>query len=124
LQQKDAAMSRGDVSEESNAPQASREVEKLPAHVTNGHCGDQISSEMLKELAPNGEEEYILDKINNMAEDEAIAIVKESRESNIQNMTASNVQSAVSRGRLELSFRNEESHAAAHGWPQALWRVL
>ncbi|SPQ24184.1 9ef7cbff-cbf4-4483-9ea2-3d1f79c7a329 [Thermothielavioides terrestris] len=40
--------------------------------------GDQIPHEMLEELAPNGEGEYILDKINNMTEEEAIAIVQES----------------------------------------------
>lgn len=40
--------------------------------------GDQIPHEMLEELAPNGEGEYILDKINNMTEEEALAIVQES----------------------------------------------
>ncbi|KAK4108537.1 OPT superfamily oligopeptide transporter [Canariomyces notabilis] len=33
---------------------------------------------MLEELAPNGEGDYILDKINNMTEEEALAIVSES----------------------------------------------
>jgi hypothetical protein len=74
----DAAMS---VSEDGGGVEASRVLEKLPVNVANGRFGDQIPSEMLKELAPNGEEEYILDKINNMAEDEAVAIVQESRES-------------------------------------------
>ena len=40
--------------------------------------GDQIPHRMLEELAPNGEGDYILDKINNMTEEEAIAIVQES----------------------------------------------
>ena len=40
--------------------------------------GDQIPHEMLEVLAPNGEGEYILDKINNMTEEEALAIVTES----------------------------------------------
>ncbi|KAL2146343.1 hypothetical protein VTI28DRAFT_4368 [Corynascus sepedonium] len=40
--------------------------------------GDQIPHELLEELAPNGEGEYILDKINNMTEEEAIAIIQES----------------------------------------------
>jgi hypothetical protein len=65
----------GDVSED----RTTRVVEKLPVHVTNGQYGDQISSEMLKELAPNGEGDYILDKINTMTEEEAINIVRESR---------------------------------------------
>jgi hypothetical protein len=56
-------------------------MEKLPMRTTNGQFGDQIPHEMLKELAPNGEEEYIVNKINNMTEDEAIAIIQESRES-------------------------------------------
>lgn len=42
--------------------------------------GDQIPHEMLEELAPNGEGEYILDKINNMGEEEAISIVREALE--------------------------------------------
>ena len=42
--------------------------------------GDQIPHEMMETLAPNGEAEYILDKINNMSEDEAIAIITESLE--------------------------------------------
>ncbi|KAK4033207.1 OPT oligopeptide transporter protein-domain-containing protein [Parachaetomium inaequale] len=44
----------------------------------NGRIGDQIPHRMLEELAPNGEGEYILDKINNMTEEEAKAIIQES----------------------------------------------
>jgi hypothetical protein len=40
--------------------------------------GDQIPHRMLEELAPNGEGDYILDKINNMTEEEALAIIQES----------------------------------------------
>jgi hypothetical protein len=67
-------------SQDGNTPEATSVMEKLPVQVNNGRFGDQISSEMLKELAPNGEEEYILGKINNMTEEEAIAIIQESRE--------------------------------------------
>ena len=59
---------------------SSTDMEKTPTHVTNSKIGDQIPHEMLEELAPNGEGEYILDKINNMTEDEAIKIIQESRE--------------------------------------------
>lgn len=47
---------------------------------SSGHerIGDQIPHKLLDELAPNGEGEYILDKINNMTEEEAIAIVRAS----------------------------------------------
>ncbi|KAK1763650.1 OPT-domain-containing protein [Phialemonium atrogriseum] len=46
--------------------------------VTCERIGDQVTHEMLEVLAPNGEREYILDKINNMTEEEALAIVQES----------------------------------------------
>lgn len=46
--------------------------------VTYERIGDQVTHEMLEVLAPNGEGEYILDKINNMTEEEALAIVQES----------------------------------------------
>jgi hypothetical protein len=60
---------------------SSPDVEKMPASIKNTtFFGDQIPHEMLEELAPNGETEYILDKINNMTEEEAIKIIKESRE--------------------------------------------
>jgi len=39
----------------------------------------QISHEMLEILAPNGEGDYILDKISNMTEDEAVEIIQTSR---------------------------------------------
>ncbi|POS75725.1 hypothetical protein DHEL01_v205881 [Diaporthe helianthi] len=53
--------------------------EKAPPHVgEEENWGDQIPHEMLETLAPNGEAEYILDKINNMSEEEAIDIVTES----------------------------------------------
>lgn len=48
------------------------------AGVSEGNWGDEIPHEMLETLAPNGERAYILDKINNMSEDEAVAIVEES----------------------------------------------
>ena len=44
------------------------------------HIGGQIPHQLLEELAPNGEGEYILDKINNMTEEEAVAIIRESWE--------------------------------------------
>ncbi len=40
--------------------------------------GAQIPHQLLEELAPNGESQYILDKINNMTEEEAVAIIQES----------------------------------------------
>lgn len=53
--------------------------EKNPyAAVSEGSWGDEIPHEMLETLAPNGEGDYILDKINNMSEEEAFAIVQES----------------------------------------------
>ncbi|KAK3689215.1 OPT oligopeptide transporter protein-domain-containing protein [Podospora appendiculata] len=64
------------------APSASdRDPEKIRSRsnaTAPERIGDQISHEKLEELAPNGEGEYILDKINNMTEEEAIAIVQES----------------------------------------------
>ncbi|KAK6070846.1 oligopeptide transporter protein [Seiridium cupressi] len=51
--------------------------EKMPAGANTERVGDQIPHQMLEELAPNGEAEYILDKINNMTEDEAIEILHE-----------------------------------------------
>jgi len=56
-----------------------RDAEKIQSNsATNERWGDQIPHEMLEELAPNGEGEYLLDKINNMTEEEAYAIVQES----------------------------------------------
>jgi hypothetical protein len=54
--------------------------EKTPLEAINRQYGDQVTHEMLEVLAPNGEGEYILDKINNMSEEEAVAIVEESVE--------------------------------------------
>lgn len=60
---------------------APTDSEKAPHHVgEEENWGDQIPHEILEVLAPNGEEEYILDKINHMTEEEAIEIVAESLE--------------------------------------------
>ncbi|KAK4233856.1 OPT oligopeptide transporter protein-domain-containing protein [Achaetomium macrosporum] len=55
------------------------DAEKTPSRAA-GHrrIGEEIPHRMLEELAPNGEGEYILDKINNMTEEEALAIIHES----------------------------------------------
>lgn len=56
-----------------------RDAEKTPMKSSaQERWGDQIPHKMLEELAPNGEGEYILDKINNMSEEEAYEIVRES----------------------------------------------
>ena len=52
--------------------------EKTPPHATNEEIRGQITHEMLEELAPNGEGEYILEKICSMSEEEALAIIEES----------------------------------------------
>ncbi|RDW82268.1 OPT-domain-containing protein [Coleophoma cylindrospora] len=57
---------------------AKADPEKAHARATSEQIGDQIPHEMLDELAPNGEKEYILGIINSMTEEEAIAIIKES----------------------------------------------
>jgi hypothetical protein len=67
------------MADDSIAAPTSLESKKMPTETTSGRIGDQISHEMLEELAPNGEGDYILDKINNMTEEEAIAIIQESR---------------------------------------------
>jgi hypothetical protein len=56
-----------------------KDPEKIKTR-SSGHerSGDQVPHRMLEELAPNGEGEYILDKINSMTEEEAIAIIQES----------------------------------------------
>lgn len=46
----------------------------------SGQYGDQIPREMLETLAPNGEADFILSKINAMSEGEALAVVAESLE--------------------------------------------
>ncbi|KAH8690596.1 OPT oligopeptide transporter protein-domain-containing protein [Talaromyces proteolyticus] len=53
---------------------------KIQPHVTAERIGDQIPHELLEELAPNGEGDYILGIINSMSEEEAIAIIHESLE--------------------------------------------
>jgi len=68
------------MADDSIAAPTSSDPKKMPTEITSGRIGDQISHEMLEELAPNGEGEYILDKINNMTEEEAVAIIQESRE--------------------------------------------
>jgi hypothetical protein len=52
--------------------------EKIQPRVIEERWGDQISHEMLEVLAPNGEGEHILNIINNMTEEEAVAIIWES----------------------------------------------
>jgi hypothetical protein len=52
--------------------------EKTSPQATDEQFGDQITHEMLEVLAPNGEGDYILEKINNMTEEEALAIIDES----------------------------------------------
>ena len=74
-------MSGVEIEGDSITAPASPDPEKMPVHVTSGKIGDQIPHVLLEELAPNGEEEYILDKINNMTEEEAISIIQESRKS-------------------------------------------
>lgn len=54
--------------------------EKPSGRITTERYGDQVPHEMLEALAPNGEGEYILDKINSMSEEEALAIIQESLE--------------------------------------------
>ncbi|GKT92254.1 oligopeptide transporter protein [Colletotrichum tofieldiae] len=59
------------------------DIEKVPAQVNHNpeqKISDQISHEKLEELAPNGEGEYILGKINGMSEEEALEIIEESVE--------------------------------------------
>lgn len=60
---------------------APTDPEKAPHHVgEEANWGEQIPHEMLETLAPNGESEYILDKINNFNEEDAINIIAESVE--------------------------------------------
>lgn len=65
-------------------------VEPLPSPDSEKHgvytssdnvpYADQIPHEMMEGLAPNGEADYIRDKINHMSEDDALAIIQESLE--------------------------------------------
>jgi hypothetical protein len=63
-------------------PFSHRDAEKIQVQSSDDvqfvNFSDQIPHSMLEELAPNGEGDYILDKINNMTEEEALAIVSES----------------------------------------------
>lgn len=58
------------------SPAQTHDQEKNP--ITTLNYGDQIPLELLETLAPNGEGDFILSKINGMGEDEAIAIITES----------------------------------------------
>ncbi|KAJ4420300.1 oligopeptide transporter 6 [Neurospora sp. IMI 360204] len=58
---------------------SSHDPEKIQSSAgTSQRFSEQIPHEMLEELAPNGEGDYICEKVDNMTEDEAIAIVQES----------------------------------------------
>ncbi len=59
------------------APEISNQDPEKSEH-RDERIGGQIPHRLLEELAPNGEGEYILDKINNMTEEEAVAIIQES----------------------------------------------
>ncbi|KAG7284635.1 hypothetical protein NEMBOFW57_009243 [Staphylotrichum longicolle] len=61
-------------------PESPNQDPEKPQYRPTGHerIGDQIPHRLLEELAPNGEGEYLLDKINNMTEEEAVAIIQES----------------------------------------------
>ncbi|KAI1081027.1 OPT oligopeptide transporter protein-domain-containing protein [Whalleya microplaca] len=61
-----------------NESDPGRDPEKIPVRVTQERIRDQIPHEMLEELAPNGDGEYILEQIDNMTEEEAVAIIQES----------------------------------------------
>ena len=63
---------------DAGAVQERSDPEKSHGHATTERVGDQIPHRMLEELAPNGEGEYILEKINAMSEEEALAIIEES----------------------------------------------
>ncbi|KAH8648569.1 OPT oligopeptide transporter protein-domain-containing protein [Xylariales sp. PMI_506] len=61
------------------APPSNADPEKTAAGVVSSveRVGDQISHEMLEELAPTGDGEYLLEKINEMSEEEAVEIIAE-----------------------------------------------
>ncbi|KAI0018181.1 OPT oligopeptide transporter protein-domain-containing protein [Xylariomycetidae sp. FL0641] len=63
-----------------DGPRPVSDEEKSPTDVKVERIGDQIPHRLLEELAPNGEGEYILEKINGMTEEEAIGIISESAE--------------------------------------------
>lgn len=51
--------------------------EKSPAGPTSNTERIEVPHEMLEELAPNGDGEYLLERINSMTEEEAIEIIAE-----------------------------------------------
>jgi len=66
-----------------DGPTPAVDPEKMPqGKVEPARIGDQIPHEMLETLAPNGEADrvYLLEKINNMGEEEALAILQEALE--------------------------------------------
>lgn len=66
------------IDEDRVTPAISDPEKSQPKVAAEDNVGDQISHEMLEELAPNGDGDYILDKINNMTEEEALQIIHES----------------------------------------------
>lgn len=63
------------------SPDMGSDAEKMAsARVVPANFADQIPRELLHELAPNDEadEAYLLDRINEMSEEEALAVVTES----------------------------------------------
>ena len=62
------------------SPEMPNQDSEKPQYHSARHerIGDQIPHRLLEELTPNGEGEYILDKITNMTEEEALAIIQES----------------------------------------------
>jgi hypothetical protein len=74
-------MSGRDDSIDGEGPANLSDPEKQPqGNVAQERIGDQVTHEMLEVLAPNGEGDYLLEKINNMSEEEALAIIQESVE--------------------------------------------
>lgn len=69
-----------DIIDSDHATFGSDPEKKAQEHVATDRIGDQIPHELLEELAPNGEGEYLLGIINSMSEEEAIAIINESLE--------------------------------------------
>ncbi|PHH65638.1 hypothetical protein CDD81_1724 [Ophiocordyceps australis] len=55
-----------------------RQEASVGSKITQARFSQEISDEQLQTLAPNGEGEFILDRINSMGEEEAVAIVRQS----------------------------------------------
>ncbi|KAK2061421.1 OPT oligopeptide transporter [Colletotrichum caudatum] len=75
----------GSVDSVGDGPASARDndIEKIPARISHNpeqKISDQISREKLDELAPSGEGEYILERINEMREEEAVEIIEEAVE--------------------------------------------